>query len=119
MQGEVIGINTMILSNSSGMFGQGGNIGIGFAISSNVARVVFKQLVSVGRVTRGYLGVNVLDLDAAKAHALCLPASSGVLVNDVNGNTPAAKAGLRSLDVITTFAGKAGNAARAPTEASP
>ncbi|MFP5263216.1 MAG: trypsin-like peptidase domain-containing protein [Blastocatellia bacterium] len=104
MQGQVIGINTMILTGSP--FSQG-NIGIGFAIAVNEARNVFNQLVRGGKVSRGYLGVLVVELDQAKASALGLEPDSGVFVGDVpDANSPAGKAGLRSKDVITAFNGK-------------
>lgn len=105
MQGQVIGINTMILTGSP--FNQG-NIGIGFAIAVNEARNVFNQLVQGGKVSRGYLGVLVVELDQAKAKALGLEPGSGVFVNNVpDSNSPAGKAGLQSKDVITAFNGKA------------
>jgi serine protease Do len=103
MQGEVVGINTMILS---GPFNQG-NIGIGFAINSNMARDIFSKLVQNGRVVRGYLGVSVVPLDPAKAHAAGLEPESGVFVTEVpDPETPAAKAGIKAADVITAFDGK-------------
>jgi serine protease Do len=105
MQGQVIGVNTMILTG--GPFNQG-NIGIGFAIAVNEVRNVFNHLVKEGRVSRGYLGVLVLELDQAKAAALGLEPDSGVFVNNVSDpDSPAGKAGLQSKDVITAFNGKA------------
>jgi serine protease Do len=113
MSGEVVGINTMILTG--GPMSQG-NIGIGFAIASVTARDVFKQLVRGGRVTRGYLGVFVTDLDEAKAHALKLAPNAGVFVGEVPDESPAGKAGIRPWDVITAFNGKSVKAARELTE---
>jgi serine protease Do len=114
MQAEVVGINTMILTG--GPLSQG-NIGIGFAINSNTARDVFKQLVKGGKVTRGYLGVLVTDLDEAKAHAVKLEPNSGVFVGDVpDPDSPAAKAGIHPKDVITAFNGKTVKAARELTD---
>jgi len=114
MQGEVVGINTMILTG--GPMSQG-NIGIGFAIASNTAREVFKKLVRDGRVSRGYLGVQVLNLDESKAHALRLEPNSGVFVGEVpDPNSPAGKAGIRPKDVITAFNGKPVKAARDLTD---
>jgi serine protease Do len=114
MQGEVIGINTMILTG--GPMSQG-NIGIGFAIASNTARDVFKQLVGGGRVKRGYLGVLVTDLDEAKAHAVKLEPNSGVFVGDVpDPDSPAARAGIHPKDVITAFNGRPVKAARELTD---
>jgi len=104
MQGEVIGINTMILTG--GPFSQG-NVGIGFAITSNMAREIFNELAKNKRVVRGYLGVQVLELDNARAHALGLEPDSGVFVAEVpDPETPAAKAGIKPSDVITAFDGR-------------
>ena len=114
MQGEVVGINTMILTGSP--FNQG-NIGIGFAIASNTARDVFKKLVRDGRVSRGYLGVSVANLDEAKAHALKLEPNAGVFVGEVpDPDSPAGKAGIQPKDVITAFNGKPVKAARELTD---
>lgn len=115
LKAEVIGINTMILTG--GPFSQG-NIGIGFAIASNVARNVFPDLVKNGRISRGYLGVLVTDLDEAAAHALKLEPNSGVFVRDVpDPNSPAGKAGLQPKDVITAFNGKPVKAGEQLTDA--
>ncbi|HLF82733.1 MAG TPA: trypsin-like peptidase domain-containing protein [Blastocatellia bacterium] len=114
MQGEVVGINTMILTG--GPMSQG-NIGIGFAIASNTARDIFKKLVRDGRVSRGYLGVSVANLDEARAHALKLEPNAGVWVGEVpDPDSPAGKAGIQPKDVITAFNGKPVKAARELTE---
>jgi serine protease Do len=114
MQGEVIGINTMIIANPLSQ----GSVGIGFAINSNVARDVFKDLAKNGKVSRGYLGVFIEELDKARAHAVNLEPGVGVFVRDVpDPKSPAAKAGLRSRDVITAFNGKAIKTPRELTEA--
>jgi serine protease Do len=106
MQGEVVGINTMIISEPR-LGGGGGNVGIGFAIASNTAREVFAKLVRDGKVSRGYLGVVILELDAPKAQAVGLEPGSGVFVDRVpSADSPAGRAGLRSGDVITAFDGK-------------
>ena len=93
-RGELIGINTAILSKS------GGYQGIGFAIPSNTARPTMESLLKTGKVVRGWLGVGIQDLGADLAEALKLPNASGVLISSVQPNTPAAKAGLRRGDVI-------------------
>jgi len=115
MKGEVIGINTMILTG--GPFNQG-NIGIGFAIASNAARAVFPKLVENGKVSRGYLGVLVNDLDQAHAHAVGVEPNSGVFISGVpDPNSPAGRAGLQTKDVITAFNGKPVKAAQELTDA--
>jgi serine protease Do len=114
MSGEVIGINTMILTG--GDFSRG-NIGIGFAIASNEARKVFETLVRGGKVSRGYLGVIVGELDPARASALDLEPGSGVFVSQVpDPNSPAGKAGIKGRDVITAFNGKPVKVPRELTE---
>lgn len=93
-KGELIGINTAILSRS------GGYQGVGFAIPSNTAKPIMDSLLKSGKVVRGWLGVGIQDLTADLAQALKLPDASGVLVSSIQPNTPAAKAGLRRGDVI-------------------
>jgi serine protease Do len=103
MEGEVIGINTLIYSPS----GSAGNVGIGFAIPSNLARQVYGQLAKSGKVSRGYLGAFVADVDKAKAQGLNVEEKSGVVISDVtSSDSPAAKAGLRAGDVVTAIDGK-------------
>jgi serine protease Do len=94
MEGNLVGINTAIFSRS------GGNVGIGFAIPSNMARPIIESLMNHGKVVRGWLGVAIQPLDSDMAKALNLPENSGVLVSDVTKDTPAAKAGVRRGDVI-------------------
>ncbi len=96
---ELIGINSQILSPS------GGNIGIGFAIPSNMARTVAEQLVRAGSVQRGMLGVSVQSITPELAKALSLKDSHGVLINSVQPGSPAQRAGLRAGDVITAVNG--------------
>lgn len=93
--GELIGINSQILSPS------GGNIGIGFAIPSNMAKAVMDQLMKTGKVRRGMLGVTIQSVDSDLAQSLNLPAARGAIVTSVNSGGPADKAGLRRGDVIT------------------
>jgi len=92
--GELIGINSQILSPS------GGNIGIGFAIPSNMAREVRDQLIKRGKVHRGQLGVSIQPITQELASALGLKDTNGVLVSDVTPDSPAARAGVKRGDVI-------------------
>jgi serine protease Do len=105
MNGEVVGINSFIIPQQLGV-GQGGSLGIGFAVTSNVVRSVFGEIAQRGKVSRGFLGVNPVELDDAKAHAYGVEAQSGVLIQNVIPDTPADKAGLRSGDIVTAFEGK-------------
>jgi Do/DeqQ family serine protease len=93
-RGELIGINSQILSPS------GGNIGIGFSIPSNMAREVRDQLIKGGKVRRGQLGIVVQPVTADLASALGLKDTNGVLVGDVDPRGAAARAGLKRGDVI-------------------
>jgi serine protease Do len=102
MSGEVIGINTMIFSPEP----RSGSVGIGFAIASTTARAVFPQLVRDGRVSRGYLGVRIEELDEPRARALGLEPRAGVFVERIEPDTPAAKAGLQNGDVIIALDGQ-------------
>src|SRR5215831_7844140 len=100
MTGEVIGINTLIFSES------GTSAGVGFSIPSNLANKVYGSLVKYGKVTRGYLGVYLKPVDAAYAKMIGYSKKGGVLVSDVpDSSTPAARAGLQSGDVIVEFDG--------------
>jgi serine protease Do len=100
MQGDVVGINTAIIPNGQG---------IGFAIPVNMAKSLIPQLVSTGKVTRGYLGVGIQDLTPELAKALDLQDQKGALVAEVTPGSPADKAGLKPGDVIVTFKGNAIN----------
>src|SRR5688572_18957585 len=93
--GELIGINSQILSPS------GGNIGIGFAIPSNMAKAVMDQLMKSGKVRRGMLGVQIQPVDADLAASMNLPAARGAIVTSVQAGGPADKAGIKRGDVIT------------------
>jgi serine protease Do len=100
-EGRLIGINTAILSRS------GGNMGIGFAIPSNLVRDVMDSLIKDGHVTRGYLGVLIQDVSPALAKQFKLDENTGgALVGDVTPKSPAEKAGLKNGDVILEFNGK-------------
>ncbi len=100
LRGELVGINTAIFSPS------GGNIGIGFAIPSNLARNVMNQLIAFGEVKRGSLGVQAQDLDARLARALGLDEGRGAVVTQVVPDSPADQARLQAGDVITKIDGK-------------
>ena len=95
--GELIGINSQILSPS------GGNIGIGFAIPSNMAKAVMDQLLKSGKVRRGMLGVTIQGIDADLAASLNLPAARGAIVTSVSAGGPAERAGIKRGDVITAI----------------
>jgi serine protease Do len=98
-EGRLIGINTAIYSRS------GGNQGIGFAIPTDLARGIMVSLIEHGRVTRGYLGVRLQDLTPALARQFDLKDDQGALVGDVEPDSPANSAGLKSGDVIVKFNG--------------
>jgi serine protease Do len=100
LQGEAIGVNTAIASRS------GGYMGIGFAIPSNMVKAVKDQLVTNGKVVRGYLGVRIQELTRALAQSMHIDTVEGVLVADVSKGSPAAKAGLKRGDVILGFNGR-------------
>jgi len=100
-RGELIGISSQILSTS------GGNIGIGFAIPSNMARNILDQILEGGKVHRGQLGVSIQPMTPELASKFGLSDVQGVLVNSVIPNGPAAKAGIRQGDVIVDFNGAA------------
>ena len=95
MDGKVIGITSAIASNT------GGYQGIGFAIPANMARVVMDEIISQGKVRRGWLGIYMVDLTQQLAKDLGIPYVRGVYVDQVVPESPAAKAGLREDDIIT------------------
>jgi serine protease Do len=101
MAGELVGINTAILSRS------GGSMGIGFAIPTNMASPIVEQLKKTGKVSRGWLGVQIQDLDTDLKAALEMGSADGVLISDVEENSPADKGGLQSGDVVTHINGEA------------
>jgi Do/DeqQ family serine protease len=115
LQGELIGINSQILSPS------GGNIGIGFAIPSNMAKSVMGQLLEGGKVRRGMLGINIQNLTEDAARSLGIEGSRGVLVSDVRSGSAGERAGLKRGDVITAVNGErvdSGNVLRNKVAAS-
>ena len=103
LNGELIGINSQILSPGGA---NGGNIGIGFSIPSNMARDVMEQLLKNGKVQRGQLGVWVQNITDDTAKALELKETSGVLVSDVMKGRAGDKAGIKRGDIITAINGE-------------
>ncbi|MCP5054793.1 MAG: PDZ domain-containing protein [bacterium] len=99
MEGRVIGINSSILATF------GGNIGIGFAIPSNMAGKVIRDLKSKGRVIRGYMGINIRFMGEQDIKDWDLP-TTGVIITDVEENSPAEIAGLEKIDLIVEINGK-------------
>jgi serine protease Do len=100
-EGRLVGVNTIILSRS------GGFMGVGFAVPANMARYVMDRLIESGRVTRGFLGINIQPLTPELAKEFYLPdESSGVLVGGVTPNSAAATAGVQDGDVIIALNGK-------------
>ncbi len=100
MNGEVIGINTAIISPS------GGSIGIGFAVPSDTAVTVVEQLIKYGEVRRSWLGVKIQTVSDEIAESLGVPANTGALVSAVEVSSPAEKGGLLAGDVILKFNGE-------------
>ncbi len=100
IKGELIGINTAIFSRS------GGYQGIGFAVPSNMARLVMDQLMKQGKIVRGWLGVTIQDITPELSQKFGLKDSKGALVGDVSKGSPAEKAGITRGDVILEFNGK-------------
>jgi putative serine protease PepD len=93
--GQVIGVNSQIETGGNSSGGEGGNVGIGFAIPANTVKTVVDQLIATGKVSHAFLGVSTID------------AASGAQVASVTGGTPAANAGIQKGDVITALGGKA------------
>jgi len=101
IRGELIGINTAIYAGNGG-----GNVGIGFAIPISLAKQVMDDLISQGKVVRGYLGVVVGTPDTELSEALNLKENAGAVISEVADGTPADKAGLKKYDVIIEVEGK-------------
>ncbi len=99
MNGDVIGINTAIL-------GRSGNVGIGFSIPSNSAKIVIDQLIKFGETKRGWLGVRIQDVTKEIAEVEKLDEPRGALVASVAPNSPSEKAGVKSGDIILEFNGE-------------
>jgi serine protease Do len=100
LDGQVIGINTAIVSES------GGYMGIGFAIPVNMARTIGEQLKKSGKVSRGYLGLYAQDVDADTAELLGLKDAAGVVISMIEKGSPAERGGLKVQDVILALDGK-------------
>lgn len=100
LNGELIGLNTAILASS------GGNIGIGFAIPSNMAMGLAQQLIQFGEVKRGQLGIKGTEMTADMAKAFKVDIQHGAFVNEVLPQSAAAKAGIKAGDIITSVDGK-------------
>ncbi|MDH3287209.1 MAG: Do family serine endopeptidase [Betaproteobacteria bacterium] len=100
LRGELIGINSAIIAPS------GGNVGIGLAVPSNMARAVMSQIVRFGDVRRGRLGITMTDFTPALAKEFGVPARAGAAITAVQSDSPAEKAGLRERDVIIALNGR-------------
>jgi serine protease Do len=100
IEGELIGINTMIYTRS------GGYMGIGFAIPINMAKSIMEDLIYHGEVERGWIGVSIQDIDPATREALDFDDKSGVLIADVNKGQPAEKAGIQRGDIVMKIDGR-------------
>lgn len=123
VKGQVIGIPTYILSGRTGPGGEGSFMGIGFAIPINTAKHVMNDLIKTGKVTRGFLGIHIMDLNSDLAKQFHVPNTSGALVTEVESGSPASKAGIKTGDVVRKFNGEtvdgAGQLTAAVTNTSP
>jgi serine protease Do/serine protease DegQ len=100
LKGNLIGINTAIIGPS------GGNVGIGFAVPSNIVRAVTAQLIRYGEVRRGRVGLSTQDVSADSSKTLKVPANQGAVVVEVTAGAPADRAGMRVGDVVTVVNGR-------------
>ncbi|MBX3661715.1 MAG: Do family serine endopeptidase [Burkholderiales bacterium] len=100
LRGELVGINTAIIGPA------GGNVGIGFAVPSAMARAVMEQIVRHGEVRRGRLGIEMADVPAELQRKLRLPTLDGALIANVEDGSPAERAGLREGDVVVSLNGR-------------
>ncbi|MEM7613053.1 MAG: Do family serine endopeptidase [Pseudomonadota bacterium] len=100
LAGELVGINSAIIS------GNGGNVGIGFAIPSNMAQSIMRQLLDFGEIRRGLLGVSITTLDAEAAEAIGVKNIRGAMVAAVNAGSAAEQAGIEVNDIITAVNGE-------------
>jgi serine protease Do len=98
--GELVGINTAIISRT------GGYQGVGFAVPASMAKPVLESLVATGKVVRGYLGIAIQDLTPDLAKSFGLEQARGALVSSIAEDSPADRAGLKQGDVITAYQGK-------------
>ncbi len=101
MNGNLIGINTLIFSRS------GGYQGIGFAIPVSLAKRVLEQIIETGSVTRGWFGVDVADISPDLAESLGLKGTRGAIVGAIERGSPAERSGLKLGDIITVINGRA------------
>jgi serine protease Do len=107
LHGNLVGINTAILTSSSGMNGEGGNEGIGFAIPIDMARNVMEQLIQHGKVERGHIGVTLTPLSPEMAKYFGYTGGgNGALIDKVNPGSPAEKAGLKHGDIVLGINGE-------------
>jgi serine protease Do len=98
-RGELVGINTAIFSQT------GGYQGVGFAVSTTMAKPIYESLIKTGKVVRGYLGIGLQDLNQDLAMSFSMKDSKGALVSDVKEDSPADQAGLKQGDVIIEYQG--------------
>ena len=100
LDGKVVGINTAIISRS------GGNMGIGLAIPVNMAKAIYEQLISEGKVVRGYMGVTLQELTPELAENFGLEGSKGAIITKIVEDSPAEEAGIEFEDIVVEFQGK-------------